>query len=169
MPIIMGHLCYRRNYLRITPLYLPNHKSWEVDEVKAQLGKKMAAYFFQGAAEMILPGKPALTIVESKGAVPKKGKDTFSDISDAREGKKSIQKWRSLLFTARDLACSLLWRVSPGDLARLRHQRMLPHLGTRGVNGQAQVVWGWGIVGVRRVYDGDTDFVAVCAPRRGRR
>jgi hypothetical protein len=37
----MGQLCYPRTCWRITPSYLPNHKSWEVDEVKAQLGKKM--------------------------------------------------------------------------------------------------------------------------------
>jgi hypothetical protein len=44
----------------------------------------MAAYFSQGAAEMILPGQPVPTIVEPKGGVPKKGKDKFRDISDAR-------------------------------------------------------------------------------------
>ncbi len=44
--IVMGQLCYPRTCWRITPSYLPNHKSWEVAEVKAQLGKKMAAYLF---------------------------------------------------------------------------------------------------------------------------
>ncbi len=42
--IVMGKLCYPRTCWRITPSCLPNHKSWEVDEVKAQLGKKMTAY-----------------------------------------------------------------------------------------------------------------------------
>jgi hypothetical protein len=53
---------------------------------------------------MILPGQPAPTIVEPKGAVPKKGKDKFRDISDAREGNRSIPKWGTRLFTARNLA-----------------------------------------------------------------
>ena len=38
--------------------------------VKAKLSQKMAAYFFQGAGEAILPGHPLTTIVEPKGAVP---------------------------------------------------------------------------------------------------
>ncbi len=109
--IVMGQLCYLRTCWRITPSYLPNHKSWEVDAVKAQLGKKMAAYFFQGAAEMILPGQLVPSIVEPKGAVPKKGKDQFRDISDAREGNKSIPKWGTRLFTVRDLAFTLMWRA----------------------------------------------------------
>jgi hypothetical protein len=60
---------------------------------------------------MILPGQPAPTIVEPKGAVPKKGKDKFRDILYAGEGNKSIPKWVTRLFTVRDLAFSLLWRA----------------------------------------------------------
>ncbi len=48
--------------------------------MKVKLGQKMAAYFFQGAAEAILPGHQLPTIVEPKGAVPKKGADEFRDI-----------------------------------------------------------------------------------------
>ena len=152
--IVMGLLCYPRTCWRITPSYLPNHKSWEVDEVKAQLGKKMAAYFFQGAAEMILPGQPMPTVVEPKGAVPKKGKDKFRDISDAREGNKSIPKWGTRLFTVRDLAFALMWRaiLFGFDISDGYHISVLA-----GCTGE--LVWGWGIVGVRRVYEGDPDFV----------
>ena len=56
--IVMGKLSYPRTCWRITPSYLPNHQSWEVDAVKVKLGQKMAAYFFQGAAEAILQGPP---------------------------------------------------------------------------------------------------------------
>ena len=152
--IVMGQLCYPRTCWRITPSYLPNHKSWEVDEVKQQLGRKMAAYFFQGAAEAILPGQPPPTIVEPKGAVPKKGPDKFRDISDARLGNKSIPKWGTRLFTARDLAASLRWRaiLHGFDISDGYHISMLA-----GCTGK--LVWGWGIVGVRRVYDGDADYV----------
>jgi hypothetical protein len=90
--IVMGKLSYPRTCWRILPSYLPNHKSWEVDAVKVKLGQKMAAYFFQGAAEAILPGQLLPTIIEPKGAVPKKGKDEFRDISDARMGYKTIPK-----------------------------------------------------------------------------
>ncbi len=38
--------------------------------MKVKLSQKMAAYFFQGAAEAILPGHPLPTIVEPKDAVP---------------------------------------------------------------------------------------------------
>jgi hypothetical protein len=39
----------------------------EVDAVKAKLGQKMAAYFFQGASKVVLQGQPLLTISEPKG------------------------------------------------------------------------------------------------------
>ncbi len=45
--------------------------------------------------------------VEPKGAVPKKSKDEFRDISDTRTGKKTITKLGTLLFTAWDLASSM--------------------------------------------------------------
>ena len=67
----------------------------------------MAAYFFQGAAEAVLAHHPPPTIVEPKGAVPKKGKDLFRDISDARMGHQTIPRWGTRLFPARDLAASL--------------------------------------------------------------
>jgi hypothetical protein len=51
------------------------------------------------------------SIIEPKGAVPKKGKDLFRDISHASMGSKTIPKWGTLLFTARDLASSLWWRA----------------------------------------------------------
>jgi hypothetical protein len=79
--------------------------------VKVKLGQTMAMYFFQGASEVVLPGKPLPTISEPKGAVPKKGKDEFRDISDARVGNRTIPKWGTRLFTARDLASSLRWRA----------------------------------------------------------
>jgi hypothetical protein len=43
--IVMGQLCYPRTCWRITPSYLPNHKSWELDEVKAQLGRRWQRIF----------------------------------------------------------------------------------------------------------------------------
>ncbi len=49
---------------------LRNHKSWDVATVKAKLGAKMAAYFFQGACEYVLPGHPLPSIIEPMGAVP---------------------------------------------------------------------------------------------------
>ena len=151
--IVMGKLSYPRTCWRITPSYLPNHKSWEVDEVKAKLGQKMAAYFFQGAAEVLLPGQPLPTIIEPKGAVPKKGKDLFRDISDARVGNRSIAKWGTRLFSARNLASSLRWRsiVHGHDISDGYHISLLT--GCTGI-----LVWGWGIVGVRRVYEGDPEF-----------
>jgi hypothetical protein len=109
--IVTGRLAYPRTCWRITPSYLPNHKTWEVDEVKVKLGQTMAKYFFQGASEVVLPGQPLPTISEPKGAVPKKGKDEFRDISDARVGNRTIPKWGTRLFTARDLASSLRWRA----------------------------------------------------------
>ena len=151
--IVMGKLSYPRTCWRITPSYLPNHKSWEVDAVKAKLGQKMAAYFFQGAAEAILPGHPLPTIIEPKGAVPKKGKDEFRDISDARMGNKTILKWGTRLFPARDLAASLQWRsiMNGFDISDGYHVSLLT-----GCTGE--LVLGFGITGVRRVYEGDPEW-----------
>jgi hypothetical protein len=53
--IVLGDLCYPR--WRITPSYLPNHKSWDEAEVKSKLGYTMGAYFMQGALEMELDGQ----------------------------------------------------------------------------------------------------------------
>ena len=151
---VMGKLCYPRTCWRIIPSYLPNHKSWEEDAVKVQMGPKMADYFIQGAAEMCLPGQPLPLIVEPTGAVPKKGKDKYRHIADAREGNKSIPKWGTRLFSARDLAFALRWRaVMHGfDISDGYHISVLA-----GCTGE--LVWGWGIVGVRRVYEGDAEFI----------
>ena len=40
--IVTGRLAYPRTCWRITPSYLPNHKTWKVDEVKVKLGQTMA-------------------------------------------------------------------------------------------------------------------------------
>ena len=104
--------------------------------VKNKLGRKMAYYFFQGAAEQVLPGQPPPTLVEPKGAVPKKGDDEFRDISDAREGNKSISPWGTRLFTVRDLAFSLRWRaiLHGFDISDGYHISVLPHLRARGLH-----------------------------------
>jgi hypothetical protein len=151
--IVMGKLCYPRTCWRITPSYLPNHKSWEVDAVKAKLGQKMAAYFFQGAAEAILPGDPLPTIIEPKGSVPKKGDDLFRDIADGRVGNKTIPAWGTRLFTARDLASALTWRaiLDGFDISDGYHISLLT-----GCTGD--LVWGWGITGVRYIYESDPEW-----------
>ncbi len=77
--------------------------------MKGILGHKMVGYYFQGAVEPILQGQPLQSIIKPKSPVPKKGKDLFRDISDARMGNKTIPKWGTRLFTARDLASSLWW------------------------------------------------------------
>ena len=151
--IVSGKLCYPRTCWRITPSYLPNHKSWEVAAVKAKLGEKLARYFCQGAIEFVAPGMVLPTIIEPKGAVPKKGKDLFRDIADGREGNKSIADWGSRLFTARDLAAALSWRdiVHGFDVNDGYHISPFP-----GCTGE--LVLGFGVVDVRRIFDGDPDF-----------
>ena len=151
--IVSGKLCYPRTCWRITPSYLPNHKSWEEAGVKEKLGEKAARYFCQGAIEFVHPGQPLPTIIEPKGAVPKKGPDKYRDIADGREGNKSIADWGSRLFTVRDFAaalsqCSI---VHGFDISDGYH--IAPLTGCTG-----ELVLGYGIVGVHRVYDGDPDF-----------
>ena len=151
--VVMGKLCYPRTCWLITPSYLPNHKSWEVDEVKKQLGMKQAAYFFQGALEFIFPGHPLPTLVEPKGAVPKKGRDKYRDIADGRRGNKTLADWGSRFFTARDLAAALWWRaiLFGHDINDGYH--IAPLTGCTG-----ELVVGWGIVDVVRVYPGDDEW-----------
>jgi hypothetical protein len=150
---VMGMLCYPRSSWRISPSYLPNHKSWEVDEVKAKLGQKMAAYFFQGAMEFVFPGHPLPSIIEPKGAVPKKGPDKFRDIADAREGNKSLSDWGVRYFTARELAFALTWRaiVNGHDINDGYHIAVLA--GCSGI-----LVWGWGVVDTIYIFPGDPAF-----------
>ncbi len=113
----------------------------------------MAAYFIQGAAEAVLAHHPLPTIVEPKGSVAKKGKDLLRDISDARMGNRTISKWGTRLFTACDLVASLQYLaiVNGFDLSDGYHVTMLT-----GCTGD--LVWGWEIVFVRRVYEGDPDW-----------
>jgi hypothetical protein len=150
---VMGMLCYPRSSWRISLSYLPNHKSWEVEEVKAKLGQKMAAYFVQVAMEFVFPGHPLPSIIEPKGAVPKKGADKYRDIADARKGNKSLSDWGVRYFTARELALALSWRaiVNGHDINDGYHIAVLA--GCSGV-----LVWGWGIVETIYIFPGDPEF-----------
>ncbi len=85
--------------------------------------------------------------------MPKKGKDLFRDISYARMGNSTIPKWGTWLFTACDLASSLRWRaiVDCHDISNGYHISLLTGC-------TCKLVLGWGIVGVRRVDEGDPEF-----------
>ncbi len=117
LAIVLGKRCYPLTCWHITPSYLPNHKSWEVDVVKKKLGTKMAGYFFHGASKAILPGQPLPTIIQPKGSVPKKG--LYRDMSNVFMVNWTIPKWGTRLFTACDLAASLL-------LAPCHHEQLRP-------------------------------------------
>ena len=91
--LVNGKLCYPRNDWRILPSVKPNHPSWNIPEVKEVLGQKLAVWLWQGAMEWVAPWLPRPTIIEPKGAVPKKGSDKYRDISDARVGIKSLDDW----------------------------------------------------------------------------
>jgi hypothetical protein len=54
-----------------------------------------------------------------------------------------------------------------GDHARLRHQRQLPRLVAHRLHGRNGVGLGPGIVGVRRVYEGDPEFVMTMVTSEG--
>ena len=151
--VVQGKLCYPRSCWRITPSYLPNHKSWDEAEVKARLGPKMARYFVQGAIEFILPGMALPTIIEPMGAVPKKGKDKFRAIADARAGNKTISDWGTRVFPARELASALSWRAIVNGFDVNDGYHIAPFPGCTG-----ELVWGFGIVDVRRIYDGEPDW-----------
>jgi hypothetical protein len=148
--IVMGLLSYPRTCWHITPSYLPNHRSWEVDVVKIKLGQKMALYLFQGASEVVLPGQPLQAISEPKGSVPKKGKDEYRDISDARVGNLTIPKWGTRLSTALDLASSLRWRaiVCGHNLSDGYHISMLTGC-TRAVHGGVLLGHRWSVPRLR--------------------
>jgi hypothetical protein len=85
--------------------------------------------------------------------VPKKGKGEYRDISDARVENQTISKWGTRLFTAQEMASSLRWRaiICGHDISDGYHISMLT-----GCTGA--LVCGGGIVGVRRVYEGDPEF-----------
>lgn len=151
--LVSGKLCYPRVDWRVVPSVKPNHKSWEQPEVKETLGRKMAVWLYQGALEWVHPLHPKPTIIEPKGAVPKKGPDKYRDIADAREGNKSLDDWGVRYFTWQDLADALTPRaiVSGHDISDGYHISVLS-----GCTGE--LVWGWGIVGVKVVYPEDPDF-----------
>jgi hypothetical protein len=121
-----------------------------------ELGEKVARYFCQGALKCVQPGQPLPTIIKPKGSVPKKGKDLYRYIANGREWNKSIADWGSRRFTVRDLAAALSWRsIMHGfDISDGHHIAPQPPL--TGCTGQ--LVLGFWIVAVRRVYDDDQDF-----------
>ena len=151
--LVSGKLCYPRIDWRVIPSVKPNHKSWEQPEVKAVLGQKIATWLFQGALEWVDPRLPKPVIIEPKGAVPKKGPDKFRDIADAREGNKSLADWGVRMHTWKELAdaltpCAIVWGH---DLKDGYHLAVLS-----GCTGE--LVWGWGVTGVRFVYPEDPEF-----------
>ena len=85
--------------------------------------------------------------------MPKKGEDLFRDIADGRVGNKTIPAWGTRLFTARDLASALTWHaITDGfDISDGYHISLLT-----GCTGE--LVWGWGITGVRRIYKSDPEW-----------
>ncbi len=85
--------------------------------------------------------------------MPKKGDDEFRDISDARMGNRTMPKWGTRLFTVRYLAALLQWRaIMDGiDISDGYHISLLTCC-------TDELVWGFGITGVQRVYEGDPDW-----------
>ena len=151
--LVNGKLAYPRISSRVTASWLPNHRSWEDPDVKAVLGQKLATWFYQGALEYVPPGAPPPTVVEPKAAVPKKGADKYRDITDAREGNKSLEPWAVIYFTARDLADALLPLaiVSGHDVKDGYHISLF--CGCTG-----ELVWGWGVIGFYWVYPGQSEY-----------
>ena len=151
--LVFGKLCYPRIDWRVVPSVKPNHKSWELPEVKAALGPKIATWICQGALEWVDPRLPKPIIIEPKGAVPKKGPDKFRDIADAREGNKSLADWGVRMHSWQELAdaltpCAIVWGH---DLKDGYHLAVLS-----GCTGE--LVWGWGVTGMRVVYPEDPEF-----------
>ena len=151
--LVNGKLTYPRVSGRVTASWLRNHRSWEDPEVKAVLGKKLATWFYQGALEYVPPGVPPPTVIEPKAAVAKKGKDKYRDITDAREGNKSLEPWGVIYFTARDLADALMpcAIVSGHDMQDGYHISLFS-----GCTGE--LVWGWGVIGFYYVYPSEQDY-----------
>jgi hypothetical protein len=151
--LVFGKLCYPRVDWRVVPSVKPNHKSWELPEVKAALGPKIATWLCQGALEWVDPRFPKPVIIEPKGAVPKKGPDKFRDIADAREGNKSLADWGVRMHTWQELAdaltpCAIVWGH---DLKDGYHLAVLS-----GCTGK--LVWGWGVTGLRVIHQEDPEF-----------
>ncbi len=104
----MEKLCYPRVGCHIAPSFLPNHKSWEADEVKEKLWKIIVMFsIFKGALEYVAAWHPLPTPIEPKGTVPNKGQDLFWDIADACLGNTTLLDWGTRLFSKVDLAREL--------------------------------------------------------------
>ena len=121
--------------------------------MKAALGPKIATWLCQGALEWVDPRFPKPVIIVPKGAVPKKGPDKFRDIADAREGNKSLADWGVRMHTWQELAdaltpCAIVWGH---DLKDGYHLAVLS-----GCTGE--LVWGWGVTGLRVIYPEDPEF-----------
>ena len=92
---------------RTTASWKPKHKLWEDGEAKQAIGPKAAHWFVTGALDYVPPDMPPPILVEPQSAVPKKGKDRFCNITDAREGNKCLDELGVRCHSARDFGDGL--------------------------------------------------------------
>ena len=150
---VFGKLCYPRKSWRTTASWKPNHKPWEDEAAKRAIGPKAAQWFVTGALEYVPPDVPPPILVEPQSAVPKKGKDVFRNITDAREGNKCLDEWGVRYHSARDFGDGL----SPCAIAFGDDVDEAYHINyLAGCTGE--LAWGWGIVGARLVYPNDPEY-----------
>ena len=84
--IVFGKLVYPMSRMLGRTSWLANHPSFERQEVKDLMGRKVGKYLVQGMCEWIGPNDPLPAIIEPNGAVDKEGPDRYRLITDARYG-----------------------------------------------------------------------------------
>jgi len=99
------------------------------------------------------------TITECQGSVPKKGPDKFRAIADAREGNKSLDDWGVRYFTWQDFS-----HASRHHFGATRSRLAPSFWGTicrMGTTSRSwgELVWGWGVVGLKWVYPSQTEYL----------
>ena len=151
--LVFGKACYPRIGWRSLASWKPNHPGWDNAEAKAATGHQFAQWLFAGHLEYVPPDAPPPLIIEPQGYVPKKGKVKFRNITDARIGNKTLDDWGVRYFSARDFGdaltpCAIAF---VDDVTEGYHLILLP-----GCIGD--LLWGWGVRGVRLVYPGDPEY-----------
>ena len=152
---VFGKLVYPRLTLRTKASWKPNHPPWDNPEGKRMIGRKVAEWFFAGCLEWVRPGLPLPVIIEPQSLVPKKGKEKYRNITDARVGNRSLEDWGVLYFSARDLAEALTPRAICFEHDIIEGYHINHFSGCTG-----ELVEGLGVIGARLIYPWDPNYDA---------
>jgi hypothetical protein len=142
--------CYPQISWRTLASWKPDPPGWNNPEAKAAIGYKFGQWVYKSDLEWAPDGAPLPLVIEPQSFVDKKGKEKLRNISDSQIGNEMLDKWGVRYYSARDFSdglspCAI---VLGSDVTEGYHIAKLPGC-------LADLIWSWGITGMRTIYQGD--------------